>query len=385
MKKGKKYLLVLIFFAVAVALGFVAFYYIEKIVYQNFSDEISRTSNVVLTAVDPDEVKKLSDLLPGDVTGSDVFEKIKNEIVSLGDIFIPEGIDSVYLLARKGDNIYFITESTPYGQPLYVTPGKLYEKAPIEITKTFDNNVYYSAPKYTDEFGTYISKFSPIVDDQGNQVGVLGIDVDFNYYQAQINKIKIIFILSWIFIQLFVILFLSYITKTKKLKNASATSEQKIIAITNSIVDGIVVINSESKIVFWNNASEKIFGYPFEQALDENFSDLVNLGKPVNLKTGKLISNFKLSLESHFINSILEVNIKNKKQNNYYELYTTVITINHEQHLVAVFHDISKRKQEQDELERQKTELEKLNNLMVGRELKMIELKKALKDIKKTA
>lgn len=383
MKKIKKYLFSLIFLAVMVALGFVAFYYIEKIVYQNFSDEMNRTSNVVLTAVDPDKVKKLSDLLPGDVIGSNDFEKIKNEIVSLGDIFIPEGIDAIYLLARKGDNIYFITESTPYGQPLYVTPGKLYEQAPSEIIKTFDNNVYYSTPKYTDEFGTYISKFSPIVDNQGNQVGVLGVDVDYSHYQTEINKIKLIFILSWIFIYLFVELFWLYVIKTRKLKNASATSEQKIMAISNSIVDGIVVINSESKIVFWNNASEKIFGYPFEQVLNENFSDLVKLGKPLNLKTGKFIYHFKLSLESHFVNSVLEVKIKNKKQNNYYELYTTVIIINHEQYLVAVFHDISKRKQEQDELERQKNELENLNNLMVGRELKMIELKKAIKDSKK--
>ena len=383
MKKFKKYLFSLIFLAVMVALGFVAFYYIEKIVYQNFSNEISRTSNIVLTSVDPDKVKKFSDLLPGDITGSDDFEKIKNEIVSLGDIFIPEGIDAVYLLARKDNNIYFITESTPYGQPLYVTPGKLYEQVPNEIVKTFDNNVSYSTAKYTDEFGTYISQFSPIIDSQGNQVGVLGIDVDYNYYLAQVNKIKLIFALSWIFICLFVELFWLYIVKTRKLKNASATSEQKIMAISNSIVDGIVVINSESKIVFWNSASEKIFGYPFEQVLNENFTDLVKLGKPLNLKTGKFISHFKLSLESHFVNSVLEVNIKSKKQNNYYELYTTVIIINHQQHLVAVFHDISKRKQEQDELERQKNELENLNNLMIGRELKMIELKKSLKDLKK--
>lgn len=383
MIKIKKYGASLIFLLLTIALGFVVFYYIEKIVFQNFSDEMTRTSNVVLTSVDPDKVTKFDSLLPGDVTASADFEKVKNEIVSLGDIFTPEGIDAIYLLAKKGNDVYFITESTPYGQPLYVTPGKLYEKAPEEIIKTFDNNVSYTTAKYTDEFGTYISRFSPVVDNQGNQVGVLGIDVDYSYYEAQINKIKIIFVSSLAFVYLFVELLVLYIVKTRKLKNASSTSEQKIMAISNSIVDGIVVINSESKIVFWNSSSEKIFGYSFDEVLGKNFGDLVKLGKPLNLKTGKIIAHFKLSLESHFVNSVLEVNIKNKKQNNYYELYTTVIIINHEQHLVAVFHDISKRKQEQDELERQKNELESLNNLMVGRELKMIELKQALKDLKK--
>jgi len=337
----------------------------------------------VLTTINPDVVKKLGDLPPGDIASNESFDAIKDQVVSLGNIFTPKGIDAVYLLTRKDNSIYFITESTPIGQPLYVLPGKLYEKPPEEAYKAFENDLTYSTPNYSDEFGTYISQFTPIVDKENNQVGVLGVDVDYTYYQKQVNQDELIFVLSWLLICSFLEVFWLYLIKTARLKKASIVGEQKIMAISNAVADGIVVINGESKIVFWNSASEKIFGYPFNKALGLKFNDLVKLNKPLDIKTGKFISNFKLSLASHFINSVLEIKIKNRKNSDYYELYTTVTDINNEPHLVAIFHNVSARKQEQLELEQQKNELEQLNDLMVGRELKMIELKKNIKDSKK--
>jgi PAS domain S-box-containing protein len=150
------------------------------------------------------------------------------------------------------------------------------------------------------------------------------------------------------------------------------------MAISNAVNDGLVVIDSDSQIVFWNKTSETIFGFSFQDVLGLKFSDLIKIDKPIDIKTGQVISRFNLTFDNRFINNVLEFN-KNKK---YYELSFTLTDIDDEQYLVCIFHDISKHEEEQVILEQQKDELEQLNNLMIGRELKMVELKKLISDSK---
>ncbi len=47
----------------------------------------------------------------------------------------------------------------------------------------------------TDEWGSYYSTFSPIYDDSGNIVGVVGIDFDSTWYEQQLSKHIVYFII----------------------------------------------------------------------------------------------------------------------------------------------------------------------------------------------
>jgi len=383
MKKIQIYLSHLSVFVVLAIIGVVVFYFIQQSISKSFADDMIWTTDISLTAINPDRVRRLGDLLPGSITGNEDFALVDDQVLSFGTLFMAKGIDSIYVLTQKDDKIYFIAESTPQGDPLYVTPGKLYEKAPAEAYEAFKNNVPVSTAKYTDEFGTYTSKFTPIINKQGEQVGVLGVDVDYSYYDKQIRQAGVIFWIVWVFVCLFIDIFYLYLVKSSKLKKTSLISEQKIMAISNSINDGIVVVNGDDQITFWNTASEKIFGFSFNEVLGLKFMDVVKMDKPINLRTGQAISNFKLSLDSNYTSNTLEIKLKRDKKNNkYYELSFTITNINDDQNLVAIFHDISKHKEEQLELERQTKELEKLNNLMIGRELKMIELKRSIMTLK---
>jgi two-component system sensor kinase FixL len=65
------------------------------------------------------------------------------------------------------------------------------------------------------------------------------------------------------------------ITERKLMQQSITESEEKFRSITDSALDAIVMIDDKQKIVYWNPAAEKIFGYKKEEALDKHFSLLV--------------------------------------------------------------------------------------------------------------
>lgn len=277
MKKIKSLFRFLVVIGVCILLGFVVFYFVQKEVDKSFQNEIAWASDVSISAISADHIKKLADLLPADISKAEDYGFVQDPVLAIGKLFMAKGIDAVYVLAQKDGQVYFISESTPIGEPLYIAPSTIYEQAPPEVFMAFNNKVSPIA-NYTDEFGTYISKFTPIIDKAtGQQIAVLGVDIDYVHYQAQLLRTKIIFIIAWIIFCSVMILLFAYLKKLHQTKNESQINEQKITAIIDSISDGLVVTNNNGEIVFWNEASESIFGVIKENALGVKFNKLIKL------------------------------------------------------------------------------------------------------------
>lgn len=380
MKKIKNFIYPVFIIAIFILIGIISFYFVYKNFNKRFSDEVIWATDISAIAINPDRVRATSDLLPGDISQSSDYSVIKEQTLGLGNLFLPKGVDAIYILSKKGNDIYFISESTPEGEPLYIAPGKLYEQPPQEIFQVFSNREAISTHVYTDEFGTYLSRFSPIFDNKtGELVGVLGVDIDYTVYQTQFWQIFIIFWLIWLFVCILVILLFFYFRNVYQLKNESITSEKKLRTIIDAVSSGIIVVDSKSQIVSWNNYCKNIFGFSLESVLGLKFSDVIKAEKIVNTETGEEISNFNFSLGSNLVGKVLELKIlTDKKIEKYYELTMVIVEVNDEEYLVASLHDVSNRRQEENDLKVQKEELEKLNNLMVGRELKMVEMKKEI-------
>jgi PAS domain S-box-containing protein len=383
MKRVKFLVLPLAVLAVFLLIGAIIFYFVEKRVHDNFFNEIVFTSDTAIAAVNADRVKRMADLIPGDIPNNDDLIRLKEQILSLGNSFKSRGIDAIYLLSQKENKIYFIVESTPFGDPLYVAPGRFYEQAPVEAVDSFSKHLPILTSKYTDEYGTYLSRFTPVIDKNGQQVGVLGVDIDYNYYQSNLIRTGIIFEAAWLLLYSLIILFFFYFKNINGLKNSSEINEQKIRAISDSISDGIIVVNSDKEVTYWNKTSELIFGFSARQASEFKFEDVVKIKEAINIKTNQVVADFDFTSQGYFTDSAFEIKLDNyDKTKKLFELLITAVEIHHSKYLVGIFHDISLRKEREDVLERQKGELETLNNLMVGRELKMTELKKEVMELK---
>ncbi len=385
MKKSYFFSKIILVLIVFLALGLGGSYLLQNLVYKDFLGRIKLAAEISLAAVNPDRIENLAELLPEDISQNQDYLRVKSQIIKLGNLFVLDGIDAIYLLTINSGTIYFIAESTPDSQPLAVAPGKIYIRPPQEAYQAFTNNQAYYTEKYSDEFGTYISLFIPVENSaQGGQIGVLGVDVDYSHYQSSLAKALIIFWLIWLTIIILAFLIFLYLRNMRRRRNEFKANEQRIRAISDSISDAVVVVDDENKIIFWSRVSEKIFKLPRAKALGHKFSELVKPDRVLDIEAEKHISDFEFSVNKNLVGKMFEFRLKDKDgaPSEYYELSFSSADVGSERYLVGVFHDISSRMREEFELQHQKSELEKLNNLMIGRELKMIELKKELDSLK---
>jgi two-component system, sensor histidine kinase and response regulator len=64
------------------------------------------------------------------------------------------------------------------------------------------------------------------------------------------------------------------VLERKRAEMESSANEQKIKAMSQAVNDALVMIDSDDKIMFWNNAAEHLFGYPAGEALGRDFHEI---------------------------------------------------------------------------------------------------------------
>jgi len=376
-KKRETIFWVLLFFISFSVLGTIAFYFVSWQVDKNFREEINFAIEVSMAAINPERVKNLANLLPGDISQTDDFKRLKDQTVKLGDALEVKGIDAVYILTKINDTTYFLVESTPLGESGYVLPGAIYEEPPQDLDIVFKTRLPITTDIYTDEYGTYISQFNPLSSFSDQKfVGVLGVDVDYAHYQETVAEAHLLILLITAFLFLFTLLVFFYFKSRKKVRLETEYSENKIRTIINTVHDAIVVTSENGVINFWNNASQEIFSLKQGDALNKKFNEIVNFSKIVNLTSSEHIKDFFSLNFDKLIDQIFEAQITNSKKQDY-SLELVISTTKFGEHILIVylFKNITERKKRENELE-------KMNKLMIGREVKMIELKEEIVALK---
>lgn len=365
----------------------ISFYYIKQKVNKDFRNEISWVSEIALAAINPERVANLASILPGDISQSPDFKRLKEQAVKLGSVLLPRGIDSIYALVEVGGQTFFVVESTPLGDPFYVEPGALYEEPPKEVASVFKNQVQVMADKYSDEYGTYISEFSPIKNfSDGKFVGVLGVDVDYNYLSQQLSMASKITFAILFFLYVMTILIFLYFKNRAEIQLNIKRNEEKIATILNMISEGIVVTDEAGVIVLWNNACQAMFGHEAKEVIGKKFDKFVSYSSVIDTSNGQLIKDFSLSKMSNFLNQMFEIKMNDfKKKDVVLELIISTANLRDKTLIISSFKDITERKKREEELKNSKEELENINKFMVGRELRMVELKNEIKLIEAEA
>lgn len=169
------------------------------------------------------------------------------------------------------------------------------------------------------------------------------------------------------------------ISEKEEIRKTYEKEKEKLESFFNLIEVIILILNTKGNIIFINKKGCQILENDFKSIQGKNWFD-------------NFIPQKEKDRVKNVFNQILAGNLKDFE---YFENY--VITSKNKEKLIswhnsylkdennnifqiiAIGEDITEKKQKEEELKRKTKELERLTKLMVGRELKMIELKEKLK------
>lgn len=159
--------------------------------------------------------------------------------------------------------------------------------------------------------------------------------------------------------------------------------------IIQIIPDALLILDHEKKIKMTNSAVQKLFGRAQEKLLGKDIKEILPQKISKKIFTGPLHQKLK---EKQALSNI-EIFLENKKRQKIpvsLSISLMLTTTKKIRAYILICHDISdsyeankKIKKAYSELKINQEQLEKTNEFMVGRELKMVELKKEIEELKK--
>jgi hypothetical protein len=159
--------------------------------------------------------------------GSPVYIRVKNSLYNLHNV--NSGSRFVYFMRSNSSKskLIFLADSESPESEDYSPPGQVYEDtSDIQMTN-YINAVPFVEGPYRDKWGEWISAYSPVWY-QGNQVAIVGMDVDSSKWSKNIKSIQnVIISATFLAISWFILLGL-YIQKVLRCVEMPEISDAKV-------------------------------------------------------------------------------------------------------------------------------------------------------------
>jgi len=286
--KNKKVILN-VFILIIIPLVFILLgYYFSAIIGRHeekeIKDRISSTSKTIATTINAEKFKSLT-VSPEDNNNPN-YQFLRKEMIEIGDLNKVNGTHWFYTFVPRDGKILFSVDSIT--DENHSEPGDEYLTAKQDFLeyshKSWNDGKTYITEPYTDQWGTFISVISPIKDELGNTVSLLGTDIDYhNYYLEYIrNYQKIPYIISIIFIIIFFYFYVYfYISKNKRAREKN--EKLRLNYALEGAGDGLWDYNLSTKEVFYSKRWKEMLGFK-EGEIKNNFSEWEKLIHPEDKK-----------------------------------------------------------------------------------------------------
>ncbi|MDD3889399.1 MAG: diguanylate cyclase [Syntrophomonadaceae bacterium] len=144
--------------------------------------------------------------------------------------------------------------------------------------------------------------------------------------------------------------------------------EAMLSAIFDSARDGIVMLDGNGSVTFWNPAAERLFGYALKEVLGKELHRMVVPSEYAYNLYQKVFKHFQLTGKSNLLGKTTELEVKHKDGRKIdAEVSLSALKQENAWHVVGVVRDISTRKQAQEKLEKSHKEyLELAENAPIG-------------------
>ena len=151
------------------------------------------------------------------------------------------------------------------------------------------------------------------------------------------------------------------ISKRMKARAELEESESRFRGISTSAFDGIVMIDDQAKVTFWNEAAERMFGHTREDALGRDVHHLIAPADQHDAaRTG--FAGFRQTGQGAALSKTVEMRAVRKDGSTFpVELSVSPVNIHGTWHAASVIRDITARKQSEENLQKLALEAELAN------------------------
>jgi methyl-accepting chemotaxis protein len=181
----------------------------KKALKETVREELAEVIGVASTQVKGDILKKILLLKAGDEETPE-YKEIAGFLLGLRKN--SKDLANFYVLRREGDKMFFLADDAYLESPDdFAKIGEEYTDYDEALIQGF--TAATASPEfYTDKWGTFLSGYAPLIDDTGNTVAVIGVDMAVEKVLAKqkfIGSLLYIIIGLSIVIAGFIILFFS--------------------------------------------------------------------------------------------------------------------------------------------------------------------------------
>ena len=220
--------------AAALGIGLVLLFQYRSYIKSSYTDVIDNTAHSVERLFP--EIKDVQGLLANGRAGQQSYFDMVRQINEINESF---GLAYIYYLLYERGQFRFVFDTDEVSifdeKDAVAQMFNIYEDWPGELLEAWSSKVFtMTREPYTDEWGTFISGFYPILNNSGQVEGVLGLDFEVSYVQSLQNRAIYTFIIS-IFVMLVI---------------ASAISIAAASSITKPIIEVAVAANTLAQMRF---------------------------------------------------------------------------------------------------------------------------------------
>lgn len=377
--KWLKYIFIVLFILIVVA-GFLVVSFQWKLVKNKQLDHVLRTAQIAEATLSKEAITKL-DFDSSDLSKPE-YKYIKNSLMDI--VKLDPEISFAYLYVQKNDKIYFLADSEPATSSDYSPPGQEYQEASVQDKQPFLDAKPLITKPTSDRWGEWVSVLVPVIDKKNEDVlAIFALDYPADSWYDQELRETARVALYFLFLLLLLVSFYRIIIRTRRIKE----NEAKFHAFLDSSQDAVVATEKNKKIILWNKSAQKIFGYLESEIIGQKINKYLNFQDNLKARHNFLESIYADKSESKESLVELVVNTKEAKQI-IVELSFARVLINRSSYIIFIIRDITKRKKT-DELIKKSVEEKniiiaesnRMNKLMIGRELEMIKLKKKILEL----
>ncbi len=153
------------------------------------------------------------------------------------------------------------------------------------------------------------------------------------------------------------------ITERKEFETTLQENEQKFRAVSTGAQDGIIIINNNDEVIFWNDSATDILGYSKEEVMKKSLHKIIAPERYLN-KSREAFHKWQKAGKGNAIGKITELAAKRKDGKELIvELSLSTVKLQNSYHAVGIMRDVTERKKAEIDMKNAFEKERELNTL----------------------